>query len=102
MRWSYHHVLRDNGLSDGHSTEQLTSLLFPQDCQRVPDAAVAAPLAHPDGYGWPSSGAGEYLTPRPLIDAIVAYVRPTPPDTIIDCIPLATRAFTTDQTTTPI
>jgi type I restriction enzyme M protein len=30
------------------------------------------------------SGAGQYFTPRPLIDAIVDCVRPTPQDTIID------------------
>lgn len=30
------------------------------------------------------SGAGQYFTPRPLIDAIVDCVRPTPQDTIMD------------------
>lgn len=49
------------------------------------------------------SGAGQYFTPRPLIDAIVACVRPKPGEAIIDpaCgtggFLLAAHAFLTDQ-----
>ena len=53
------------------------------------------------------SGAGQYFTPRPLIDAMVACIRPKPGDAIIDpaCgtggFLLAAHAFLTDPANYP-
>ncbi len=53
------------------------------------------------------SGAGQYFTPRPLIDAMVACVNPTPGESIIDpaCgtagFLLAAHAFLTDEKHNP-
>ena len=163
--WSYCNVLRDDGLSYGDYTEQLTYLLFLKmaDEYTQPPWKRASPI--PEGYDWPTllskdgdalevhyrktlehlgkqpgllglifrksqnkisdpaklrrlvadlinkekwvmvgadvkgdtyeglleknaqdtkSGAGQYFTPRPLIDAIVECVRPQPGETIID------------------
>jgi type I restriction enzyme M protein len=53
------------------------------------------------------SGAGQYFTPRPLIDAIVECIRPQPRENIIDpaCgtggLLLAAHAFLTDPKNNP-
>ncbi|MCA9651571.1 MAG: SAM-dependent DNA methyltransferase [Myxococcales bacterium] len=163
--WSYCNVLRDDGLSYGDYTEQLTYLLFLKMADEYTKPPWKRPSPVPEGYDWPSlmakdgdaleahyrktlehlgqqpgllklvflksqnkigdpaklrrlvadlidrekwvmvgvdvkgdtyegllernaqdtkSGAGQYFTPRPLIDAIVDCIRPKPGETIID------------------
>ncbi len=163
--WSYCNVLRDDGLSYGDYTEQLTYLLFLKMADEYTAPPWKRPSPIPEGYDWPTllskdgdalevhyrktlehlgkqpgllglifrksqnkisdpaklrrlvadlinkekwvmvgadvkgdtyeglleknaqdtkSGAGQYFTPRPLIDAIVECVRPQPGETIID------------------
>lgn len=186
--WSYCQVLRDDGLSYGDYTEQLTYLLFLKMADEYTKPPWKRPSPVPEGYDWPAlmskdgdalevhyrktlehlgkqhgllglvfrksqnkisdpaklrrliadlidreqwvmvgvdvkgdtyegllernaqdtkSGAGQYFTPRPLIDAIVDCIRPTPGETIIDpaCgtggFLLAAHAFLTDPTNYP-
>ncbi|OYZ25466.1 MAG: DNA methyltransferase [Hydrogenophilales bacterium 16-64-40] len=104
--WNYCNVLRDDGMSYGDYVEQLTYLLFLKmaDERSRPPYSQASPV--PAGYDWPSlvadvkgdayeglleknaqdtkSGAGQYFTPRPLIQAIVDAMAPTPKETISD------------------
>ena len=182
--WSYCNVLRDDGLSYGDYTEQLTYLLFLKMADEYTGPPWNRPSPVPEGYGWPSliqrdgieleihyrevlehlgkqhgllglifrkaqnkisdpaklrrliadlvdreqwvmvgvdvkgdtyeglleknaqdtkSGAGQYFTPRPLIDATVECIRPAPGETLIDpaCgtggFLLAAHAFLTDS-----
>ncbi len=186
--WSYCQVLRDDGLSYGDYTEQLTYLLFLKMADEYTAAPWKRPSPVPVGYDWKSlirkdgaeleahyretlqelgkqhgllglifrkaqnkisdpaklrrliadlidketwvkvgvdvkgdayeallernaqdikSGAGQYFTPRVLIDAIVDCVRPAPGETIIDpsCgtggFLLAAHAFLTDPDNYP-
>lgn len=186
--WSYCSVLRDDGLSYGDYTEQLTYLLFLKMADEYTKPPWKRPSPIPEGYDWPSlvskdgdalevhyrktlehlgkqsgllglvfrksqnkisdpaklrrliadlidrekwvmvgtdvkgdtyeglleknaqdtkSGAGQYFTPRPLIDAIVECIRPAPGETIIDpaCgtggFLLAAHAFLTDPENYP-
>lgn len=181
--WSYCNVLRDDGLSYGDYTEQLTYLLFLKMAHECTGPPWNRPSPVPEGYHWPSliqrdgvdlevhyretlehlgtqhgllglifrrsqnkisdpaklrrliadlvdreqwamvgvdvkgdvyeglleknaqdtkSGAGQYFTPRPLIDAIVECIRPAPGETLIDpaCgtggFLLSAHAFLTD------
>jgi len=163
--WSYCNVLRDDGLSYGDYTEQLTYLLFLKMADEYTKAPWKRPSPVPEGYDWPAllskdgdalevhyrktlehlgkqhgllglvfrksqnkigdpaklrrlvadlidreqwvmvgvdvkgdayeglleknaqdtkSGAGQYFTPRPLIDAIVTCIRPKPGEALID------------------
>jgi type I restriction enzyme M protein len=163
--WSYCNVLRDDGLSYGDYTEQLTYLLFLKMADEYTKPPWKRPSPIPAGYDWPAlvakdgdalevhyrktlehlgkqhgllglvfrkaqnkiadpaklrrlvadlidrekwasvgvdikgatyeglleknaqdtkSGAGQYFTPRPLIDAIVDCIRPELGETIID------------------
>jgi type I restriction enzyme M protein len=186
--WSYCNVLRDDGLSYGDYTEQLTYLLFLKMADEYTRPPWKRPSPVPEGYDWPSllakdgdalevhyrktlehlgkqrgflrlvfwkaqnkisdpaklrrlvadlidretwvtvgvdvkgdayeglleknaqdtkSGAGQYFTPRPLIDAIVDCVRPEPGEHIIDpaCgtggFLLAAHAYLTDPQHNP-
>ena len=163
--WSYCNVLRDDGLSYGDYTEQLTYLLFLKMADEYTKPPWKRPSPIPEGYDWPAlmskdgdalevhyrktlehlgkqhgllglvfrkahnkisdpaklrrliadlidrekwvmvnvdvkgdtyeglleknaqdtkSGAGQYFTPRSLIDAMVECIRPQPGETIID------------------
>lgn len=181
--WSYCNVLRDDGLSYGDYTEQLTYLLFLKMADEYTRPPWKRPSPVPEGYDWASllakdgdalevhyrktlehlgkqrgllglvfrkaqnkigdpaklrrlvadlidrekwvlvgvdvkgdayeglleknaqdtkSGAGQYFTPRPLIDAVVTCIRPTPGEAILDpaCgtggFLLAAHAYLTD------
>ena len=181
--WSYCNVLRDDGLSYGDYTEQLTYLLFLKMADEYTRPPWKRPSPIPQGYDWKAlvakdgdalevhyrktlehlgkqagllglvfrksqnkisdpaklrrliadlidretwvmvgvdvkgdtyegllernaqdtkSGAGQYFTPRPLIDAIVECIRPAPGETVIDpaCgtggFLLAAHAYLTD------
>jgi len=186
--WSYCNVLRDDGLSYGDYTEQLTYLLFLKMADEYTKPPWNRPSPIPDGYDWPTlmgkdgdglevhyrktlehlgkqhgllglvfrksqnkisdpaklrrliadlidrerwvmvdvdvkgdtyeglleknaqdtkSGAGQYFTPRPLIDAIVECIRPQLEEAIIDpaCgtggFLLAAHAYLTDPINNP-
>ena len=69
--WNYAHVLRDDGVGYGEVQDpaklrRLISLL----------ERNAADV---------KSGAGQYFTPRPLIEAIVEVMRPSPPTAGSNC-----------------
>src|SRR3990170_667221 len=107
--WSYAGVLRDDGLSYGDYVEQLTYMLFLKMAHERTQAPWSEPSPLPEGLDWPSliardvdvkgaiyeellernaqdvkGGAGQYFTPRPLIQAIVDVIRPRPGETIGD------------------
>lgn len=52
--WSYCNVLRDDGLSYGDYTEQLTYLLFLKMADEYTGPPWNRPSPVPEGYGWPS------------------------------------------------
>src|SRR3989441_499045 len=72
--WNYCHVLRDDGLSYG---EQWTIL----DADVKGDAYEG--LLEKNAQDT-KSGAGQYFTPRPLIQAIVEVMQPRPGEAICD------------------
>src|SRR3989454_679449 len=77
--WNYCNVLRDDGMSYGDYVEQLTYLLF----LKMADERTQAPYNQKSPQDT-KSGAGQYFTPRPLIQAIVEAVAPQPKETICD------------------
>jgi len=98
----YRHILAELGMGSG-----LTAVIFRKAQNRIQDPAKLRRLIELiDGETWigldidvkgeiyeglleknaqdTKSGAGQYFTPRPLIQAIVEVMRPTPADTICD------------------
>ena len=88
--WNMANVLRDDGVSYGDYLEQITYLLF----LKMADEMNKPPYNNVKGKIYEGlleknaedtkSGAGQYFTPRALIRAMVACVRPKPEKTIID------------------
>ena len=96
--WNYCNVLRDDGMSYGDYVEQLTYLLFLKMADERSKPPYNQASLIPKKYAWPSmgadvkgdayeglleknaqdtkSGAGQYFTPRPLIQAMVDAIAP--------------------------
>ena len=68
--WSYCNVLRDDGLSYGDYTEQLTYLLFLKMADEYTKPPWKRPSPVPEGYDWPSLMAKDG-------DALEAHYRKT-------------------------
>ena len=99
--WSYAGVLKDDGLSYMAYVEQLTFLLFLKMADELTKPPHNQPSRIPKGKdrkgnavsyeellsrsaAESTGGAGQYFTPRPIIQAIVDVMQPTPEETIID------------------
>ena len=103
--WNFCHTLRDDGLGYGDYLKQLSFLLFLKLAHEYAQPPYSRDTQIPRGCDWPTltartgeplegllqknaedtkSGAGQYFTPRPLIEAMVACVRPEPGKTIAD------------------
>lgn len=86
--WSYCNVLRDEGVSTiAFNLSRLINDLIERETWSIHGTDVngdAYEQLLSRGAADTKSGAGQYFTPRPLINAMVRCARPTPQDTITD------------------
>src|ERR671938_554679 len=87
--WNLCHVLRDDGITYHQYVAELTYLLFLKMAKetgtesQIPEGYRWADLERKDGVEL-KSGAGQYFTPRPLIESVVSLVRPQPRELVQD------------------